>query len=111
MPSVEAASIDRREAWGLRNSYMDVQDYLARVGLRERVLYTEEMVSFLGDMYLRYDSYKQAFNEVRRDFRMEGNASSDLLPFLGQAGVRNILYLPLNKTTEVTVCTADVIHR
>nr|YP_010393104.1 cytochrome c oxidase subunit II [Dicyathifer mannii]UPX89158.1 cytochrome c oxidase subunit 2 [Dicyathifer mannii] len=110
VPSVEAASIDSSEAWGLSNSYMDVQDYLASVGLSESVLYTEEMVSFLGDMYLSYDSYKQAFNEVRSDFSMEGNASSDLLPFLGQAGVSNILYLPLNKTTEVTVCTADVIH-
>lgn len=67
--------------------------------------------SSAGDLHLNYDRYGISLITVLNEAR--GVRDEDLRefwPFLGQGGVTEPLYIPVNKTTEVKVCTADVIH-
>nr|YP_010393152.1 cytochrome c oxidase subunit II [Nototeredo knoxi]UPX89278.1 cytochrome c oxidase subunit 2 [Nototeredo knoxi] len=96
------------------SSYLDVQQLLSCLGVFDPKCYVKGLYAAVGDVHLSYDSYgldsKLAREEVAGVAVEDENIESDLLPFLGQRGVDQVLYLPLNKTTEVVVCTADVIH-
>nr|YP_010393128.1 cytochrome c oxidase subunit II [Lithoredo abatanica]UPX89230.1 cytochrome c oxidase subunit 2 [Lithoredo abatanica]UPX89242.1 cytochrome c oxidase subunit 2 [Lithoredo abatanica] len=107
---VDACSLGWDESFAVGSSYLDVQEYLKGAGLLDCVLFTDGVNSSFGDMHLGYDSYGVDGKAVRAGVFGLEEVSVDLLPFLGQSGVNQILYLPLNKTTEVIVCTADVIH-
>lgn len=67
-----------------------------------------------GDLHLNFDRYgvpmdRPALEEMGGD--MASSEKRRFWPFLGQRGVTQPLFIPVNKTTEVKVCTADVIHR
>nr|YP_010393116.1 cytochrome c oxidase subunit II [Kuphus polythalamius]UPX89194.1 cytochrome c oxidase subunit 2 [Kuphus polythalamius]UPX89206.1 cytochrome c oxidase subunit 2 [Kuphus polythalamius] len=63
-----------------------------------------------GSAQMSYDSYIVDISPYRSMEWWDDNDSAGELPFLGQGSADNVLYLPVNKTTELTVCTADVIH-
>nr|YP_010393176.1 cytochrome c oxidase subunit II [Teredothyra matocotana]UPX89338.1 cytochrome c oxidase subunit 2 [Teredothyra matocotana] len=64
-------------------------------------------MSMLGDIHLSYDSYNVDLKGVLEEATDSG---VEVLPFLGQNAANQVLYLPHGKMTEVTVCTADVMH-
>lgn len=65
-----------------------------------------------ADVHLSFDRYGVSLGRALRDNdRARFEEKRNLWPFLGQKGVTQSLYIPVNRTTEVSVCTADVIHR
>nr|UPX89122.1 cytochrome c oxidase subunit 2 [Bankia setacea] len=65
----------------------------------------------IGDAQMAYDSYGVSLSSVFSDIEgVEDTDLSSFWPFLGQRGVTQPVYMPVNKTTEVKICTADVIH-
>nr|YP_010393080.1 cytochrome c oxidase subunit II [Bankia gouldi]UPX89062.1 cytochrome c oxidase subunit 2 [Bankia gouldi] len=67
--------------------------------------------SSLGDLHLNYDSYGVSMATVLDEAAGADDESMSVFwPFLGQGGVTQPMFVAVNKTTEVKVCTADVIH-
>lgn len=67
-----------------------------------------------GDVHLNYDRYgapieTSILKEIRAK-EITNREKSLFWPFTGQRGVTQPVFIPVNKTTEVKVCTADVIH-
>lgn len=64
-----------------------------------------------GDLHLNFDSYGvPAKGVIEEVISAEDSDMRSYWPFLGQGGVTQPLFIPVNKTTEVKVCTADVLH-
>lgn len=66
-----------------------------------------------GDVHLNFDRYGVPTDCSLLKEMEEGidpREKRAAWPFLGQSGVTQPLFIPVNKTTEVKVCTADVIH-
>nr|UPX89326.1 cytochrome c oxidase subunit 2 [Teredo sp. TBF09] len=65
-----------------------------------------------GDLHLNYDSYgvPMSGSQLKEVSDVSQEDKSSFWPFTGQSGVTQPLFIPVNKTTEVKVCTADVMH-